>query len=455
MKFLDIIIYSIYASISILCSPAILAWLMLERLRPRAFRRPASGKSLRVAYLSTDIWVGRTLGGPTSHKLGFCQGLMASGHLPIVLVSQPVPPLEGLVKDYHLLPAPRLPRGLPLTICVLANNVLFTWRAYRILNKLKPDVVCHRHSKLNYAGLVLARALGVPFVLEYNSPASWKLNSQEALPFLDRCVSRHFEYLNLTAADRILVVSDVLRQRLVACGVQPETGTGPGDSAESWSAPSAAGMASTGAGRRWLATPRSKPKRAGGKIVVGWAGTYGQYHGVEYLAKAARMILELRKDVRFLFVGYQKLVDIVSAIAEAEGIRSAMTFLTNVPHSEMPSYYAACDILASPHIQMADGSTFFGSPTKIFEYMAMGRPIVASGVGQLAELLKDRENALLTRPGDVQDIANAILTLVGEPELRERLGRAARETCLSRCTWKHNADRFISAYRSVVEPVEC
>jgi len=444
MKFLDLIIYSIYASISVLCSPAILAWLMLERLRPRAFRRAASGKSLRVAYLSTDIWEGRTLGGPTSHKLGFCQGLMASGHLPIVLVSQPVPPLEGLVKDYHLLPAPRLPKGLPLTICVLANNVLFTWRAYRILNKLKPDVVCHRHSKLNYAGLVLARALGVPFVLEYNSPASWKLNTQEALPFLDRCVSRHFEYLNLTAADRILVVSEVLRQRLVASGVQPVKVT----------------VNPNGADAQLFRpdidpSPVRKRLQLDGKIVVGWAGTYGQYHGVEYLAKAARMILERRKDVRFLFVGYQKLVDIVSAIAEAEGIRSAMTFLTNVPHSEMPSYYAACDILASPHIQMADGSTFFGSPTKIFEYMAMGRPIVASGVGQLAELLKDRENALLTRPGDVQDIANAILTLVGEPELRERLGRAARETCLSRCTWKHNADRFISAYRAVVEPVEC
>jgi glycosyltransferase involved in cell wall biosynthesis len=83
---------------------------------------------------------------------------------------------------------------------------------------------------------------------------------------------------------------------------------------------------------------------------------------------------------------------------------------------------------------------------KIFEYMAMGKAIVASGVGQLAELLANRVNALLTQPGDSEEIATAILTLAGDEDLRRRLGTEARATCLAKCTWAHNARRFIQAY---------
>ena len=197
--------------------------------------------------------------------------------------------------------------------------------------------------------------------------------------------------------------------------------------------------------------------RLDGKFVACFAGFYGPWHGVEYLAKAVRIVSNRQSNVQFVFIGDQKLAAVVSAICDAEGTKAAITCVINVPHSEMPSYYAACDVLVSPHVHMADGSTFFGSPVKIFEYMAMGKPIVASGVGQIAELLKDHVNALLTTPGDVNALAEAILTLAGDPDLRSRLGASARETCLSKCTWLHNAERFVAACHDLsqigVEPL--
>ena len=98
---------------------------------------------------------------------------------------------------------------------------------------------------------------------------------------------------------------------------------------------------------------------------------------------------------------------------------------------------------------LADGSDFFGSPTKIFEYMAMGKGIVASRLGQIGEVLADDDNALLVEPGNVPELARAITRLVDSRELRERLGARARKVAVQNHTWTRNAERVLQAYNSL------
>ena len=74
-----------------------------------------------------------------------------------------------------------------------------------------------------------------------------------------------------------------------------------------------------------------------------------------------------------------------------EFLSSSFVCLTGiVPQKDAPKYLVASDILVSPHIPNADGSRFFGSPTKLFEYMAMGKAIIASDLEQIGEILKNR-----------------------------------------------------------------
>ena len=108
-------------------------------------------------------------------------------------------------------------------------------------------------------------------------------------------------------------------------------------------------------------------------------------------------------------------------------------------------YLAACDILVSPHGRQADGGEFFGSPTKLYEYMAMGRPIVASAVGQIAEVLVDGESALLVPPDDPEALARAIVRLVDDTSLRARLGQTARRAAEESHTWRRNAERVLES----------
>src|SRR2546428_13866762 len=92
----------------------------------------------------------------------------------------------------------------------------------------------------------------------------------------------------------------------------------------------------------------------------------------------------------------------------------------------VPPLLDACDVLVSPHVPLEDGSEFFGSPTKLFEYMATGKAIIASRLGQIGEVLTDEESALLVEPGNAHQLSEAILRLSRTIDLRERLGVAAR-----------------------------
>jgi glycosyltransferase involved in cell wall biosynthesis len=123
-------------------------------------------------------------------------------------------------------------------------------------------------------------------------------------------------------------------------------------------------------------------------------------------------------------------------------------FTGAVRHDRVPPLLDACDILVAPHIPLADGSDFFGSPTKIFEYLAMGKAIVASRLGQIGEVLVDQETALLVEPGNVAELAAAMRKLVDSESLRMRLGANARAVAERKHTWQQNAQRVLDAYQS-------
>ena len=91
----------------------------------------------------------------------------------------------------------------------------------------------------------------------------------------------------------------------------------------------------------------------------------------------------------------------------------------------------------------ADGSRFFGSPTKLFEYMAMGKGIVASDLEEIGEVLTHNRTAWLVRPGDVEDLVAGIVAVGSDPEMRTRLGAAARAEAVERYTWDAHVRRML------------
>ena len=184
------------------------------------------------------------------------------------------------------------------------------------------------------------------------------------------------------------------------------------------------------------------------KVVVGFSGTFGEWHGIPQLTEAIDKILKsaLSPNIHFLLIGAGKFkLEAERQIGHYENV----TFTGVVPYSDIQKYLAICDILVSPHNPQVDGREFFGSPTKVFEYMAMGKGIVASDLGQIGEVLKNEENALLVTPGDVPELIEAILKLTEDKELREKLGKQAIVDVVANYTWGKNAERVMKAVKGL------
>jgi glycosyltransferase involved in cell wall biosynthesis len=108
------------------------------------------------------------------------------------------------------------------------------------------------------------------------------------------------------------------------------------------------------------------------------------------------------------------------------------------------------DVLVLPNPASAISSSFT-SPLKLFEYMASGRPIVASDLPSLREVLRDGENALLAEPGNAAALTRGILRIKNDAALGERLARQAVED-VRQYTWARRAERLEVLFAGVTEP---
>jgi glycosyltransferase involved in cell wall biosynthesis len=180
-------------------------------------------------------------------------------------------------------------------------------------------------------------------------------------------------------------------------------------------------------------------------VLVGFVGSFGPWHGVLTLAEAIKSI-PASSGIRFLLVGSGSLHEEVARRLSSECAERRVILTGAVAHGKVPALLDACDILVSPHVPLAEGTDFFGSPTKLFEYMALGKGIVASRLGQIGEVLTHEETALLVQPGNARELSQAIMRLAASSELRGSLGRKAQETAILKYTWKHNAQRILEAY---------
>jgi glycosyltransferase involved in cell wall biosynthesis len=184
-----------------------------------------------------------------------------------------------------------------------------------------------------------------------------------------------------------------------------------------------------------------------GGVIVGYAGHLYAWKGVDILLEAIAKV----RGVRGLIVGgHDKEPDLarVRARADALGIQDRVTFTGQVAPRDVPVLLAGADILALPNPPSAL-ATHATSPLKLFEYMAAGKPVVASNLPSLREVLTDAATALMVEPGSADAIADAIRRLAGDRALRERLAEAAA-AAVAEYSWSRRAERLEALFHEVL-----
>jgi glycosyltransferase involved in cell wall biosynthesis len=117
-----------------------------------------------------------------------------------------------------------------------------------------------------------------------------------------------------------------------------------------------------------------------------------------------------------------------------------------VPHHEVPGLIAEADICVAP-LGLNDRNVTQGAcPIKVLEYMAASRPLVASNMPIVRELVREDVDALLFSPNDPEDLARQILALLNDVELSKRLAESATERALTRFTWHESQKKLLKVY---------
>jgi glycosyltransferase involved in cell wall biosynthesis len=401
----------------------------LERMvRPR--RMPTFAYESGVLFLRTDWTRGVTAGGSVAHLTGVLNEL------------------ERQVGNIDLLTTDAIPLLDPrIRICAIQAEAR-TWtrpelHQLHFNRKLSPAasvlarpgrMIYQRYGGFNWTGAALSREAGLPFVLEFNGPEAW-LAKHWGVGLLYPKLAGRIEQANLEAADLVSVVSEPLRQHLLARGIPEQrivvlpNGVDP---------------------ERFRPDLDGAPMRESLGIVercsIGFIGTFGPWHGVETLAEAFIRLLQRRPDfsgkVSLVLIGDGLRLPSVKDMLRGAGALDDVVLTGLVPQAEGPAYLSACDVLVLPTVPNPDGSPFFGSPTKLFEYMAMGRPIVATALGQTSELLEDGRSALLVPPSDPEAMSRALERFIDDPDLRQKLGAVARHEVLQQHTWQRHVARL-------------
>ena len=407
----------------------------LEQVVRDSGRAPAmasGARRSRPVYVHANPLRGLVSGGSVGHIAGVLNSLDTLIGSPIVLTTDRTPTVrEGI--ETHVI-RPNQFRDFPEILRVAFNSELLP-QAISLVDERDPAFVYERYSEFSYTGAMLAREWCVPFVLEYNGSEVW-IARHWGRPLANESLAAEIEMANLRAADLIVAVSEVMKDGLVDRGVDPgKILVNPNGVDPKRYAPDVDGSAI----RARLGLD--------GKVVIGFIGTFGPWHGAEALAKAFGLLLAKRPDfrehVRLLMIGDGARFEATRREIAARGVESETILVGRTPQEDGPAYLAACDILASPHVPNADGSRFFGSPTKLFEYMAMGKAIVASRLEQIGEVLEDDRTAVLVEPGDAAELASALEALIDDPERRARLGVAAREEAVANHTWLDHTRRIL------------
>jgi len=180
------------------------------------------------------------------------------------------------------------------------------------------------------------------------------------------------------------------------------------------------------------------------KHIVLNVAQYLPFKGQRYLIHAIPLVLKEIPDVSFIFIGYNPaLKPQLERLAQRLNVTDNVRFLVNVSEENLASAYKECDIFVFPSLQESFGLV-------LLEAMAAGKPVIASDIGPIREIVRNGVEGFLTTPKNPHELAEKIITLLTDDELRLKMGMNAKKRVEENFTWKVVAKRTLHLYKEVV-----
>jgi len=310
--------------------------------------------------------------------------------------------------------------------------------------KNRPDVLYLRQNSFPFFPIVLCKILKIPSMVEVNGLVLDELevnpNSKSFAYKVFSYLALRSEKLNYRYCDRIVSVTDKLRDELVSLYAVPEDKIF---------------VINNGANTDLFKPMDREQAKAelgleNSKKYVCFVGHLAAWQGVEFLIYASPLILEKCPEVRFLVVGDGVMKNKLLEITSEFGLSDKFIFTGRIPYESVPLYINAADVCVAPFIKGRNLKIGL-SALKTYEYLACGRPIVASSIPGVEDLIELSGGGISVPPENPEELAAAVVKLILNENTRTLMGERGRKYVVENHSWNGVARRILDICNDVVE----
>jgi glycosyltransferase involved in cell wall biosynthesis len=298
------------------------------------------------------------------------------------------------------------------------------------------DWVYERLAALQFLGWIFKRH-GVPWVLETNAILFYEAEAERKSLVLNR-LARWLEVQAYRQCDVLVCISEALKEIVVReLGIAPEKVV----------------VVPNGVETGFIDPKRHEPKRVFAEFTVGFVGSLSAWQGLDLLLKSLSELQMEGMDLSLVVVGDGPMRGHWEFLAQKLGLASQVRFLGWLPQTELLPIIAGFDVGYSGHLDLK-GMKVYRSPLKLYEYMAMGKPVVASAVEDARALVREQKTGFLFPPGDQKGLKQALVRAYEAREQLSDMGCKAREEVVANHSWIARVQTMIEAVEQILKVKE-
>lgn len=393
------------------------------------------GKPRQLGYLSGAPRVSTrpdsSASGPRAHVLGVIKGFRALGWQVKPYIFGDIIPRRLRAEEVDVWMAQGYLQRLVSDVARFGMGIANAGVAPLVVGRV--DWAYERFASFQALGYAF-QIRGIPWILESNGLLFAEATEDRASIALVG-VERTLELWAYRQADVLVVVSPTLKDLIASHGVDP---------------------------RKIVVVPngvdvdlfRPLPKGEGGEerkgCVIGFVGTLYRWQGLDLLIQAMAELRAEGIDLELIVVGDGLMRRPWQELSRALGLAEKVAFVGRVPWQEIPSWIARFDLGYSGQIPLSV-KEMYHSPLKLYEYMAMGKPVIASAYEDARGLVGKDERGFLFEPGSLEDLKRALRKACAARDSWESMGRAARRFIEKEHSWEARVKYLVEQASAILE----
>lgn len=375
------------------------------------------------------------MSGPRSRVLGLIKGFESQSWSVERFIVGDRTPQEWSAKGSGQAVSKGWLRTLAVDLVRMGLSLYNSWRSWREIGH-KVDWVFEYAATLQCLGWIFQRQ-GIPWILQVEALLYYEAKAERKALVLDG-IAKKLELWSYRQCDVIACVSATLKEILVTeIGIDPHKIV----------------LVPNGVDVEFLDPQLHQPTRVFEDFTIGFVGSLYAWAGLDLLLEAIAELKIAGYYFSVVVVGDGEMTSTWSQLAIDLGLEQQVKFIGRLPWQEVPQYIAGCDVGYSGQVQLQMGKMYL-SPMKLYEYMSMGKPVVASAFEDAQRLITEGETGFLYPPGDQQALQQSLLAAYAARERLPAMGQQARQQIEREHSWSNRVQHLLDGTEAILSRKE-